>query len=110
MHKTFSFLIYSQITKNISIFNNLCKIGNIKFIHSCSAIIYRPKKVIKKRRDPSRAINGSIIIIFQVNESLPSIALHVNESREILWGKTKLEFQVDRKYLKLQSIGRVHVS
>ena len=34
---------------------------------------------------------------FQVNESLPSIALNVNESREILWGKTKLGFQVKGK-------------
>jgi glycoprotein-N-acetylgalactosamine 3-beta-galactosyltransferase len=30
-----------------------------------------------------------------VNDTLPSIAINATESREILWGKTKLGFQVN---------------
>ncbi len=37
-------------------------------------------------------------LFLQVDDALPSIALNANESREILWGKTKLGFQVNKLF------------
>ena len=37
-------------------------------------------------------------MFLQVDDTLPSIALNANESREILWGKTKLGFQVNKLF------------
>jgi len=40
------------------------------------------------------------------NDTLPSIAFQGNESRSILWGKTKLGFQVQRPPLNRITLGQ----
>jgi len=86
------FLIYQYITNSLSFltFNKvrvLCWITTHPNQHESHA---RHVKATWGKR-----CNILFFVSSVVDDTLPSIAINATENREILWGKTKLGFQVD---------------